>query len=90
MTGCSPPAKFHVRRAAKLTRSFSPDNAPADCCTIQEEQVWLEPQVENIYYHERPAIQEHNVSADEDVLAIRRRRRQLPFKIDGNSINPSP
>jgi hypothetical protein len=46
--------------------------------------------MENIYYHKRPAIQEHNVSADEDVLAIGRRRRQLPFKIDGNSINPSP
>src|SRR5713101_6284951 len=46
--------------------------------------------MENIYYHKRPAIQEHNVSADKDMLAIRRRRRQLPFKIDGNSINPSP
>jgi len=46
--------------------------------------------MENIYYHERPAIQEHNVSADKDMLAIRRRRRQLPFKINGNSINPSP
>jgi hypothetical protein len=46
--------------------------------------------VENIYYDKRPAIQEHNVSADEDVLAIGRRRRQLPFKIDGNSINPTP
>jgi hypothetical protein len=65
-------------------------NPPADCGTIQEEPDWLEPQVENIYYHERPAIQEHNVSADKDMLAIRRRRRQLPFKIDGNSINPSP
>ena len=30
------------------------------------------------------------MSADKDMLAIRRRRRQLPFKIDGNSINPSP
>jgi len=65
-------------------------NSTADCCTIQEEQDWLEPQMENIHYHKRPAIQEHNVSADEDMLAIRRRRRQLPFKIDGNSINPSP
>ena len=46
--------------------------------------------MENIYDHKRPAIQEHNVSANEDMLAIRRRRRQLPFKIDGNSINPSP
>ena len=46
--------------------------------------------MENIYDHKRPAIQEHNVSADKDMLAIRRRRRQLPFKIDGNSINPSP
>ena len=46
--------------------------------------------MENIYDHKRPAIQEHNVSADKDMLAIRRRRRQLLFKIDGNSINPSP
>jgi len=46
--------------------------------------------MENIYDHKRPAIQEHNVSANKDMLAIRRRRRQLPFKIDGNSINPSP
>jgi hypothetical protein len=46
--------------------------------------------MENIYHHKRPAIQEHNVSADEDVLAIGRRWRQLPFKIDGNSINPPP
>jgi hypothetical protein len=45
--------------------------------------------MENIYYHKRPAIQEHNVSADKDMLAIRRRRRQFPLKIDGNSINPS-
>src|ERR1700686_5465206 len=46
--------------------------------------------MENIYDHKRPAIQEQHVSADKDMLAIRRRRRQLPFKIDGNSINPSP
>jgi hypothetical protein len=46
--------------------------------------------VENIYDHKRPAIQEHNVSANKDMLAIGRRRRQFPFKIDGNSINPSP
>jgi len=46
--------------------------------------------MENIYYHKRPAIQEHNVSADKDMLAIRRRRRQLAFKVDGNSIDPSP
>ena len=46
--------------------------------------------MENIYDHKRTAIQEHNVSADKDMLAIRRRRRQLPFKIDRNSINPSP
>jgi hypothetical protein len=46
--------------------------------------------VENIYHHKRPAIQEHNVSANKDVFTIRRRRRQLPFKIDGNSINPPP
>ena len=51
---------------------------------------WLEPQMENIYYHKRPAIQEHNVSANKDMLTIGRRRRQLPFKIDGNSINPPP
>ena len=30
------------------------------------------------------------MSANKDMLAIRRRRRQLPFKIDGNSIHPSP
>ena len=58
--------------------------------TLQGEQDWLEPQVENIYYHKRPAIQEHNVSANKDMLAIRRRRRQLPFKVDGDSIDPSP
>jgi hypothetical protein len=46
--------------------------------------------MENIYDHKRPAVQEHNVSADKDMLAIRRGRRQFPFKIDGNSINPSP
>src|ERR1700730_4931496 len=44
--------------------------------------------MENIHDHKRPAIQEDNVSADKDMLAIR--RGQLPFKIDGNSINPSP
>jgi hypothetical protein len=46
--------------------------------------------MENIDDHKRPAIQEHNVSADKDMLAIRRRRRQLPFKIDGNNINSPP
>ena len=46
--------------------------------------------MENIYDRKRTAIQEHNVSADKDMLAIRRRRRQLLFKIDGNSINPPP
>jgi hypothetical protein len=46
--------------------------------------------MENIYDHKRRAIQEHNVSADKDMLAMRRRRRQLPFQIDGNSINPPP
>jgi hypothetical protein len=65
-------------------------NSLADCWPIQEEQDWLEPQVKNIYYHKRPAIQEHNVSANKDMLAIGRRRRQFLFKIDGNSINPSP
>ena len=53
-------------------------------------QDWLEPQMENIYYHKRAAIEEHNVSANKDVLTMGRRRRQLPFKIDGNSVNPSP
>jgi hypothetical protein len=65
-------------------------HSPADGWTIQEEQDWLEPQMENIYDHKRPAIQEHNVSANKDMLTIGRRRRQLPFKIDGNSINSSP
>ena len=65
-------------------------NSRADGWTIQEEADRLEPQMENIYYHKRPAIQEHNVSANKDMLAIGRRRRQLPFKIDGNSINPPP
>jgi len=65
-------------------------NSRADGWTIQEEQDWLESQMENIYYHKRPAIQEHNVSANKDMLAIGRRRRQLPFKIDGNNINSSP
>jgi hypothetical protein len=65
-------------------------NSRADCWAIQEEQDWLEPQVENIYYHKRPAIQENNVSTNKDMLAIGRRRRQFPFKINGNSINPSP
>jgi hypothetical protein len=46
--------------------------------------------MENIYYHKRPAIQEHNVSANKDMFTIGRRRRQLPFKIDGNSIDSSP
>jgi hypothetical protein len=57
---------------------------------MQEDPDWLEPQMENIYDHKRPAIQEHNVSANKDMLTIGRRRRQLPFKIDGNSINPRP
>ena len=57
---------------------------------MQEEPDWLEPQMENIYDHKRTAIQEHNVSANKDMLTIGRRRRQLPFKIDGNSINPRP
>jgi hypothetical protein len=65
-------------------------NSRTDCWTIQEEQDWLEAQMENIYYHKRPAIQEHNVSANKDMLTMGRRRRQLPFKIDGNSINSSP
>ncbi len=30
------------------------------------------------------------MSANKDMLAIGRRRRQLPFKIDRNSINPPP
>jgi len=46
--------------------------------------------MENIYYQKRAAIEEHNVSADKDVLTMGRRRRQLPFKIDGNSVNPRP
>ena len=62
----------------------------ADRWTVQHEQDWLEAQMENIYYHKRPAIQEHNVSANKDRLTIGRRRRQLPFKIDGNRINSSP
>src|SRR6267142_942748 len=37
--------------------------------------------MENIYYHERLAIQEHNVSANKNMLTIRRRRRQLPFQL---------
>jgi len=57
---------------------------------MQEEPDWLEPQMENIYDHKRAAIQEHNVSPNKDMLTIGRRRRQLPFKIDGNSINPRP
>jgi hypothetical protein len=65
-------------------------NSRADCWTAQDELDWLEAQMENVYYHERPAIQEHNVSANKDMLTIGRRRRQLPFKIDGNSINPPP
>jgi hypothetical protein len=46
--------------------------------------------MENIYYHKRAAIQEHNVSANKDMLTMGRRRRQLPFKINRNSINPRP
>jgi hypothetical protein len=46
--------------------------------------------MENIYYHKPAAIHEHNVSANKDMLRIGRRRRQLPLKIDGNSINPRP
>jgi hypothetical protein len=69
---------------------LGPDNSSADCWTIQEEQDWLEAQMEDIYYDKRPAIQEHNVSANKDMLTIGRRRRQLPFKIDGNSINSAP
>jgi hypothetical protein len=65
-------------------------NSRADCRTVPDEQDWLEAQMENVYYHERPAIQQHNVSANKDMLTIGRRRRQLPFKIDGNSINPAP
>ena len=76
--------------AARWARLSWSVNSRADCWTIQEEQDWLEAQMENIYYHKRPAIQEHNVSANKDMLTIRRRRRQLPFKIDGNSINSSP
>jgi hypothetical protein len=64
--------------------------ASADCWTMQEELDWLEPQMENIYDHKRPAIQEYNVATNKDMLTIGRRRRQLPFKIDGNSINPRP
>jgi hypothetical protein len=46
--------------------------------------------MENIYHYKGPAVQQHNVSANKDMLAIGRRRRQFPFKIDGNSINPPP
>ena len=65
-------------------------HSPAGCWTIQEQPDWLEPQMENIYYHKRAAIQEHNVSANKDMLTMGRRRRQLPFKINRNSINPRP
>ena len=82
------PERVAVRRPS--VTSASPAARWPDCWTIQEEQDWLEAQMENIYYHKRPAIQEHNVSPNKDMLTIGRRRRQLPFKIDGNSINSSP
>jgi hypothetical protein len=41
----------------------------------------LELQVENIQYYIRPAIQEHNMTADRYVGAVGRRRRQSPFEV---------
>jgi hypothetical protein len=70
------------RRYGNRTRSFAG-------WMIQEEHDWLESQVEKIYYHKRPAIEEHNMSANKGMLAIWRRRRQPPFKIDGNNMDPS-
>jgi hypothetical protein len=86
---------FDVKSARNATQNNCPLypsslDSPSGCWSIQEQQDRLEPQMENIYYHKRPAIQEHNMSANKDMLAIQRRRRQLPFKIDGNSINPPP
>ncbi|MCU1296290.1 MAG: hypothetical protein JWO91_568 [Acidobacteriaceae bacterium] len=54
---------------------------------VQDRTLSLEPQMKNVYHHRRPAIQEHNVSSNENMFAIGRRRRQLAFKIDGNSMN---
>ena len=68
-----------------------PSSAAFTCRLLdQQQQDWLEAQMENIYYHKRAAIQEHNVSANKDMLTMGRRRRQLPFKINRNSINPRP
>lgn len=76
--------------APRLARSFGPEKFTCRLLDNPGRADWLEAQMENIYYHKRAAIQEHNVSANKDMLTIRRRRRQLPFKIDGNSINPPP
>ncbi len=51
-------------------------NSRSDRRPIREEQDWLQPQMENIYYHKRPAIQEYNVSANKNMLTIGTRRRQ--------------
>jgi hypothetical protein len=36
--------------------------------------------MENIYDHKRPAIQEHNVSADKDMPAIRKEAEAAPVQ----------
>jgi hypothetical protein len=37
--------------------------------------------VKHIHYHERSAIEQNNVAADHDMLAIRRRRRKMPLQV---------
>src|SRR5215472_10435513 len=43
--------------------------------------------MENRRYVIRPAIQQHHVAANYDVGAVRRRWRQLPFKLHGNRLD---
>ena len=46
-------------------------------------------EVENVHDQERSAIQQNDVAADHDVLAIRRGRRKVPLQIAGATHNLS-
>jgi len=43
--------------------------------------------MENVYDYIRLAIQQHDVAANDDMRAIGRRRRQLPFQLLRTGLN---
>jgi len=61
------------------TRPASPfNNYPSDLPDFQ---------VKHIHYQERSAVEQNDMPANQDMLAIRRRRRQMPLQVPGTNHN---